>query len=669
MHEKNGEVFRIQPCWIRNTPKPAGDLALSRRLFSFVIVLVVCLGCGHAFSQNQPESLPKAPDIITYLTETINWYNGTLVELQIATEHSDLTFLNDNRQISGQIVRLAFDFARAEAQNESKQPKGGQTQDQTEAPSQYQRLTQAAATADLKVEQSQSELKSLRQKLETTSEKKRPALESLITETESELAFHQAHRDALHNILQFATGSSKNELGAAGLRSQIEELARSVPAALSGPEGTFTKQNSTEETSARTSPSKNREEPSGIWGLAADLFQLSHKKHTLDQRLQSTDQLIQAAKQFRAPLVANLRGLIQSGDQLSSQPPSHNPTVLAQQKKQLDALTPQFKQASAGLLPLGKQAILLDLYKRTLTNWREAVRNEYNDEMRSFLVRLAILVMIVGLVFAAGEAWRRAIFRYIHEPRRRYQFLLLRKIMIWVAVVTIVAFTFATKLGSVATFAGLLTAGVAVALQNVILSVAGYFFLMGKYGIRVGDRVQIAGVTGEVVDIGLVRLHLLELSSGGPDAQPSGRVVAFSNSVVFQPTSSVFRKIPGTSFVWHEISLTFSPETNYRMIQERITTSVDNVLKDHHEEMERQRRHMEQALNSISTIELRPKTHLHFTASGIEVTVRFPIDPKNAVDIDDRMMRELYAAIEQEPKLKLVGMPTLRTDISAPTST
>jgi len=48
--------------------------------------------------------------------------------------------------------------------------------------------------------------------------------------------------------------------------------------------------------------------------------------------------------------------------------------------------------------------------------------------------------------------------------------------------------------------------------------------------------------------------------------------------------------------------------------------------------------------------------------------VRFPVELKDAVDIDDRMMRELYAAIEQEPKLKLTGVPTLRTDISTPTS-
>ncbi len=629
----------------------------------------MCLGSTPTFSENPSKSAPKAPDILTYLTETINWYRGTVIEQQIANEPSDVTFLNDNRLISSQIVRFAFDFARLEEQNESKQPEGSRTQDQANAASQHQRLIQAAANADQQVEQSQNELQSLRQKLEAAPPRMRPALESLIAETQSELAFRQARRDALHNILRFATATSTHDIKGAGLRAQIEELARSVPEALSGADGTSPEQNTAGKISQRTPASANRQPSSGIWGLAADLLQLSRKVRTLDQQIRSTDQLMQAAKQWRDPLVANLRGLIQSGDQLSNRPPSQDPAVLAQQKKELDALTAQFKQSSAGLLPLSKQGMLLDLYKRTLVNWRDAVGNEYRDAMRSFLVRLGILVMIIAAVFAAGEAWRRAILRYIQETRRRYQFLLFRKIVIWTAVGAIIAFTLAAELGSVATFAGLLTAGVAVALQNVILSVAGYFFLIGKYGIRVGDRVQIAGVTGEVVDIGLVRLHLLELGSSGTDAQPSGRVVAFSNSIVFQPTSGLFKQIPGTSFVWHEINLTFSPEGNYRMIQERVTSAVDTALKDHREEMERQMRHMEQTLNSISAIELRPRTRLHITASGIEVTVRYPVELQNAADIDDRVMREIYAAIEQEPKLKLVGSGTLtlRTDMSTPT--
>ena len=642
-------------------------MASMRRLLNLVIVLLVCLANSLTFSQNPPASAPKAPDIIEFLTETISWYQGTAVEQQIANEPRDVPFLNENRRISPQIVRLAFDFARLLEQNESIQPKGNQAQEQANAPSQYQRLIQAVARADQQAEQSQNELQSLQQKMGTTAEGKPQALESLIEETQSELAFRQARRDALRNILQSITETSAGGTGGADLRAQIEELARSVPGALSGE--TSPEQNMAEQTSVIIPPSGNRQQASGIWGLAVDSFRLSRKGHTLDQQIQSTDHLMQTAKQLRGPMVANLRSLIQSGDQLANQPPSGDRAVVAQQKKQLDALTAQFKQTSSALLPLRKQGILLNLYKTTLTNWRDAVRYESRDVLKSFLVRLGLLGIIIAAVFAVGAAWRRAIFRYVHETRRRYQFLLFRKIVIWIAVGAIIAFTLTTELGSVATFAGLLTAGVAVALQNVILSVAGYFFLIGKYGIRVGDRVQIGGVTGEVVDIGLVRFHLLELGSGGTDAQPSGRVVAFSNSVVFQPTSGVFKQIPGTSFVWHEISLTFSPEGNYRMIQERITTAVDTALKDHREEMERQMRHMEQTLNSISSIELRPRTRLYITASGIEVMVRFPVGLKDAADIDDRVMREIYAAIDQEPKLKLAGsgMPTLRTDISTPT--
>ena len=161
----------------------AMDLTSNRRLVSFAALLVVCLWSSLTLSQNPPASALKAADIVAYLTETISWYRGTAVEQQIANEPSDLTFLNDNRRISSQIVRLAFDFARLEEQNESKQPKGNQTQEKTNATSQYQRLTQAAANADQQVEQSQNELQSLRQKLQATQGRKRPALESQIAET------------------------------------------------------------------------------------------------------------------------------------------------------------------------------------------------------------------------------------------------------------------------------------------------------------------------------------------------------------------------------------------------------------------------------------------------------------------------------------------------------
>jgi small-conductance mechanosensitive channel len=607
----------------------------------------------------------KPEEIIQFLTSTIGWYRQTTTEQEIATEPGDVTFAEENRRLANQVVRMAFDFARQEEQMQSKHARADKSESQT-ALSQYQTLVQAAQQADEQVKFSEGEVQSFRRKLEAAPPGKRRSLQSTLAETESELAMLQARRDALHSMVDFISGNSANGFGASGLRAQIEELARSVPAALAAPANAPENDAAPQQSTAKASPLVGHQQPSGIWGLSADLIRLSRKKRLLKQEIAATDGLIAEQKVIRTPLVARIKSFIRAGDTLVNQADSEDVKVLAQQKQHLDAVTQQFKQAAAVLLPLSKQGVLLDLYKRSTTNWLEATKSEYGDELRGLLARLGVLLVVLAVLLGLGEVWRRTIFRYVHDVRRRYQFLLLRRIVLWILAVVIVAVTFATELGSVATFAGLLTAGVAVALQNVIVSIVGYFFLIGKFGIRVGDRVQISGVTGEVVDIGLVRMHLMELGSTGIDSQPTGRVVAFSNSIVFQPTSGLFKQIPGTNFVWHDIDLAFSADSDYHLVHECVSKAVDAAFAEYREGIERQRLHMETSLSSISAGELRPRVQLHLAPSGIEVSIRFPVDVEKAYELDEKVMSELLQAIEKEPRLKLLGsgMPAVKTEAS-----
>jgi small-conductance mechanosensitive channel len=435
-----------------------------------------------------------------------------------------------------------------------------------------------------------------------------------------------------------------------GLRAQVEELARSVPAALSGAPNANAGQAKMQPTTVLAPKSP----PSGIWGLSTDLLHLSGKRRTLSGMLSSTEALRKSADDLRAPLISDLQNLIHQGDQLFAAADTATAAGLAQQTQQLDALTAQFKQVTSTMLPLSKVGVLLGIYETTLKNWRESIRTEERDDLRQLLLRLGVLALMIILVFVLGEVWRRASFRYVHDGRRRYQFLLMRRIVIWTSVAIIVVLAFASELGSVVTFAGLITAGIAVAMQNVITSIVGYFFLIGKYGLRVGDRVTIAGVTGEVVEIGLVRIHVMELA-GTNDAQPSGRIVAFSNSIVFQPTAGIFKQIPGTNFVWHELKLTLASETDYHAAKDRIVKAVDAALGQYRENIAAQRRLVEENLTSVSAGELQAKVRLHYTASGIEATVRYPVELGKAADVDDHLMRELLAAVDQEPKLKLIS--------------
>jgi small-conductance mechanosensitive channel len=333
----------------------------------------------------------------------------------------------------------------------------------------------------------------------------------------------------------------------------------------------------------------------------------------------------------------------------------------------VDAQTAEFKQLAAIGLPLSKQNVLFGLYQKSLENWHSEVRGDLKAVLESLLVRLAVLGIFIGIVLVFAEIGKRTIYRYVHEPHRRYQFLLLRKIALAFAIIIIVAVGFASRLESAVTYAGLLTAGIAVALQNVLVAMVGYFFLIGRYGIRVGDRVQISGVTGEVVDIGLVRMQVMELGGSAADT-PTGRVVAFSNSVVFQPTAGIFRQIPGTDFVWHEVSLTFAPDSDFKAVRERLLRVVEGVLADYHEEMDRQNQAMQRNLFAVPEGGLKPSSHLRLTPVGLEALIRFPVDLQHAGEIDERISREILKAVDQEPKLKLAGSATaisLRTAAGA----
>lgn len=623
-----------------------------------ILACITVLTCSSA--QDQTPAGPTPQQIIQFLSQTVDWYRQTQQEQHLANEPAEIGFVTDNRRAAAQIVRLAFDFARQREEELAKRSHTSASSNLSSTTSQYQTLANNAAAADKLVQDTQSEVDSMKQELNRAPAAKRKQLENQIAETQSELALFQARQQALHGMLDFASSATTGG-GLTTFRAQIEELAHTVPASVSG--ASENTPASEQQPPAKAPDISIKAPPSGMWALAADLFRLSGKRTSLSNALRSTEALQRSSSQVRAPMVSRLKQLIQSGNQLAQEADTSDQSQLLQEKQKLDTLTAEFKQVFGAVGSLAKQNILLDLYKNSLNNWQAEISVEIKERLKSLFARILGLLIVLGGVLIVGEVWRRAIFRYVHDPRRRYQFLLMRRIVLWIAVAVVLIFAFVTEIGAIATFAGLITAGVAVALQNVIVSIVGYFFLIGKYGIRVGDRVQVGSVSGEVVDIGLVRFHLLEMSDGATDAEPTGRVVAFSNSVVFQSTSGLFKHLPGINFSWREIILKFSPDSDFHAIRDRLHKAIDSAYSDYRDSLDSQRRRMEMSLSSISAAELKPRLQIHFTTSTIEVTVRFPVVVDKAGEIDERIISEIFATIAHEPKLKLLNaeLPAAKT--------
>jgi small-conductance mechanosensitive channel len=626
------------------------------RLVAGIICMVAVSFLGTAQTDSAPPSAPpNAQDILDFLNQSITWHQQATLQEAIASEPAGVILAHENRQLADQIIRFSFDFARGQAKMLATSNAAPEPAKRADGTPRYQNLANVVARSETQIKQRENQLDELRQKLASAKPAARRQIELHIAEVESEIDLLQTRATLLRNMMDFASASG----GSGNLRTQIDELARTIPALDKASQQTSADKTGMTDSAVTVSAGRSLE-PSGIIALISSINRNNRKLRSIDRAAALTEQLAEKSKSLRSPYRAEIRELTKRGDELANREEATDISALQQQKSQIDALTAKLKSRSEIILPLSKQRVLLDVYKRNLANWRASVREQYTADLRTLAVRLSVLGILIVLVLGASELWRRAIFRYVQDARRRYQLLLFRRIAMWFVIAIIIALAFATELGALATFAGLLTAGIAVALQNVILSVAGYFFLIGKYGVRVGDRVQIAGVTGEVIDIGLVRIHLMELGSGAGDGQPSGRVVVFSNSVVFQSNAGLFKQIPGTNFVWHEITLTLAPDQHYKAIEQRLVGAVDSVFSEYRERMERQRRLMEKALHSVAgtTVPenaLNPRTRLKLKQTGLEFVISYPVEGATALEMDDRIARALLDAIEREPKLKVVG--------------
>jgi small-conductance mechanosensitive channel len=581
--------------------------------------------------------------VVRILDETVEWYRTLGAQQQSATQPSDLLILYANRQVADKVINLAFEIARANAELISSEADIARRK-AAEAPDSPQALAQVLQQLDARRGALQTAITAAAQDPSSDVQARR-------AELQSEMDLVNARRNLIASMSQFEYQSDANGSGANALKEHIDAIAASIPSASGGtapsaPAGSG--QARAEPDNSSVSPLEPQDEGTrrlGIWDLTGNVLRLSEKIRTIDAIDEHTASLQETFAQIRTAPLARIKALSERGDALAAEGNSSDGTALKGVRDQFDTLAWLFKQTASIVVPLSQEGVLLTQYRRNLQSWRNATEGQYHEALKALASRVALLLGALAVVFAAAEVWRRVVFSYVHEQRRRAQLLLIRKIILVTLVIVIIGFTLATELSSLATFAGLITAGLAVAMQSVLVSIVGYFFLIGRYGIRVGDRVQIGNVTGEVIDLGLVRLHLMELGGDGRSG-PTGRVVAFANSIVFQASGGVFKQIPGVNLAWHEITLTLPEASDYSAFKEKLAEAANRVISDYREDIARQEREIQKTTSSTKAAgEVQAQVQLKFSAASVDAVVRYPVQLQRAAEIDERMSRELLSVI------------------------
>jgi len=458
--------------------------------------------------------------VIGSLNQTLAWYRET----RVTTRAVGTIFAREDEPTALAVLRRAFETARAEAAFLALGDGSAPAPTRAEArPLATKRLeVQAAIQAD------EQKIAGLRRQLRVAPRSRRPALQDDLAAAKNRLELDRVRLEFLTRLEEADIGSSSTE---ADLARQIQTLEASLPELRSESSGPAAVATSPEE-----GVSGNR------WGLVQRLITIHRARSNLVELGQRTGALEQDIGTDLRATQASLRPIITQLRALTADPSPNG--SLADGQKAFRHLLQQHKQLATVLLSLREESALVHRFAGDLEGWQSSVDRERWQILQSLGIGLIGVVIALAAILVGGALWRVAAMRYVQDAYRRRLLLAARNVVVVTAMAFVLVFHFASELTALVTGLGFAAAGIAFALQNVILALAGYFSMAAPNGIRVGDRVSLQGpfgyVQGEVLDIGLVRIRLRELA--GDPLHPTGRIVVFPNSVAF--TGSFFKHPP-----------------------------------------------------------------------------------------------------------------------------
>ena len=213
------------------------------------------------------------------------------------------------------------------------------------------------------------------------------------------------------------------------------------------------------------------------------------------------------------------------------------------------------------------------------------------------------------------------------------------------------------------TFLGLLVAGLAIALADVFLDLAGWLYIMLRRPFRVGDRIEIDGTAGDVVDVRAFRFTLLEIKSWVDADQSTGRLVHVPNGHLFRHPTANYTE--GFFHIWHEMPVLVTFESDWRRAEELIRAALEPLAI-----AEEDFRREEAAASAtrdyvIKFREMGATVYVSTRDSGVLLTARLLVEARSRRNVEDEFWRALLTAFEAEPSVEL-AYPTVRTYLHDP---
>jgi hypothetical protein len=485
-----------------------------------ILAALLLLGAAPTPEQNPAPSGAEVPftaeSVMESLERALGWYRQARIVMRSVNGMGSTFFGRDDEEVARHLLERAFDTARAQAA----------LLDAADGPRDAAGAAQprdARQRLEASLRREEQDLAQLRRRLRAAPPARRQALEREAVALKNRVELERARLDFVTKLGTAGASLSDRD----DLTQKIQALHDAVPELTSG-------------ASPAPTSTATAETPSGSAGPVRRLLALQRGRRSLADFEAATNDLVrsidrdqQAVKRGFDPVITRLRTLARD--------PAPEGTTLAEGQREFHDLLEHIKRLGTITIPLREESALARRFAEDLQGWQRAIDRQSLQLLQGIGLDFVGVVVALAAILVGSLLWRVAVVRYVHDASRRRLLLTARNVVTLVAIALVLIFHFTTELTALVTALGFAAAGIAFALQNVILALAGYFSMVAPNGIRMGDRVSLQGpfgyVHGEVIEIGFVRIRLRELA--GEPLTPTGRIVVFPNSVVF--TGSFFK--------------------------------------------------------------------------------------------------------------------------------
>lgn len=254
------------------------------------------------------------------------------------------------------------------------------------------------------------------------------------------------------------------------------------------------------------------------------------------------------------------------------------------------------------------------------SRWHDQVERQHGIVLHLMLQSVAFIAFILLCSAVIAAITRRLLDRLRLDRRNLHTLRTIATLTIQLITVVLVLLVLFGVPSQMPTILGLATAGLTVVFQDFILAFFGWFVLMGKNGISVGDWVEINGVGGEVIALGLFRTSLLETGNWTDKGHPTGRRVTFINN--FAITGQYFNFSTSGQWLWDEIQVNIPAGPHS---YEVIDAIHDSVVRETSTDAEQAQNEWQSAngTHGLSHFSVEPSVDLRPASSGVDVIVRY----------------------------------------------